>query len=793
MLKNYITIAWRNLMRNKVFSFINLTGLSIGLACCLLIVLFAKDELSFDRFHKDIDQLYQLTCRVVENNGKESLFGIASHIQGPTFAREIPEIEKAVRVSEVNFIVRKGEETFEEKVSFADPDFFEVFSFPLMIGDPEQVLEDTHSMVLSEEMANKYFGETDPVGETLDLMTGTEFESFVVTGVAKRAPENSSIKFNILLSFKYNDARQPDNHWLNLNFPTYLVLNKNADIPAVVTKMARSFKANASQQIEEEKKRGLDAQFQYGLEPFQQVHLNKAIMYRPEPSDPIYAYILSGIALFLLLIACINFINLTVAKSLKRGKEIGIRKVVGGERRQLILQFLGESFILCLISFSLALILANLALPIFNDLSNKRLEIGYLFDYKLVISFAVLFLLTVLAAGFYPALVLSGFDPVKTLYNRMTYSGRNYLAKGLIIFQFCLTTLMLITTLFINNQFHYLTHEDLGYDDKNLMVLNLPYNTGNSLAKTIQNEIMVFPGVNGIGTRQEGFWGTNSRANGFDIPVNFDHIDSDYLPTMKIRLAEGRNFSPELPGDSVSSVLVNQAFVKAAGWKGSAIGKTIDFFNGQDANFTIVGVVKNYHFGSLKQEISPQVFTMQPGLPFSSLMIKISPERRVETIAAIQELYQSKLPYHPFKYDFLEDLNKIQYQQEARWKQIVGIGALLMIFISSIGLFGLTLLSIQQKTKEIGIRKILGASIFQIARMLTRNFLGLIFISFAIAIPVAWYVTETWLENFAYRIDITWEVFVLSAGCILLIALATISYQTFRAANLDPAKNLRVE
>ncbi len=793
MIKNYSTIAWRNLMRNKVFSLINIAGLSIGLACCLLIVLFAKDELSFDRFHKDIDNLYQLTCRVVENNGKESLFGIASDIQGPTFAREIPEIQKAVRVSDFNLIVKQGQETFEEKVTFADPDFFEVFSFSLLRGESNKVLDDIHSLVLTEEMAKKYFGETDPIGKTLELMADTTFESFVVTGVAQRAPENSSIKFNLLLSFKYRDAHDPDNQWLNLSYPTYLVLNRNADIPAVVAKMARSFEANAGQQIKEEKEHGLDTQFHYGLEPLQQVHLNKEIMYRPEPSDPVYSYLLSGIALFLLLIACINFVNLTVSKSLKRGKEIGIRKVVGGERRQLILQFLGESFILCLISFSLAFILANLALPIFNELSNKRLEIGYLFDYKLVISLALLFILTVLAAGFYPALVLSRFDPVKTLYNRMTYSGRNYLAKGLIIFQFCLTTFMLITTLFVNNQFHFLTHEDLGYNDKNLMVLDLPYNSGISLTNTVYDEIKALTGVQAIGRRQVGFWGTNSKANGFDIPVSYDHIDTAYLPTMEIELMEGRNFSQEFPADSLSSVLVNQAYVEAAGWKGTALGKTIDFFNGQVANLIIVGVVKDYHFGSLKQKISPQIFTMLPGIPFNSLLIRIPPERRSETIAAIQKVHHSILPFHPFKYDFLTDLNTMSYQQEARWKQIVGFGALLMIFISSIGMFGLTLLSIQQKTREIGVRKILGASIFQIAQMLTRNFLGLILIAFAIAIPFAWYATDAWLENFAYRIEITWEVFVLSLGCILVIALATISYQTFRAANLDPAKNLKVE
>lgn len=780
-------------MGNRVFSIINVSGLSIGLACCLLILLYAKDEVSYDRFHADNENLYQLTCKVIEKNGKEDTYGIAGTIQGPTFAREIPEINAYVRVKENNSIVKKDGETFYENITWVDENFFRVFSFPLVKGSPESVLNDMRSVVLTEEMAQKYFGDVDPIGKSLELEIKNGFEPFVVTGVAKKAPQNSSIKFQILLSFNYQEAKYPDTQWLNMNYPTYMVLNPNANIDAIKFKMAKTYGHHAGNELTEARKYGFDAQFVYGLEPLADMHLNTEIEYIPEASDPMYSYILSGIALFILLIACINFINLTVAKSLKRGKEIGIRKVVGGGRKQLIIQFMGESFVLCLIAFCLAFVFTQTALPFFNDLSNKQLELSYLMDYKLITSFVVLFCLTVFAAGFYPSLVLSGFDPVRALSSRFTYSNKNYLSKGLIVLQFSLTTFMLIITMFIYGQFEFLTNEDLGYNDKDLLTINVGQDQNFSLLKTFKDQLSQIPGVEQVAMRQNGNWGTNSRANGYDIVVEFDHIDENYLPTMGIDLVEGRNFSHAFPADSTNSILVNEAYVKETGWKGSGLDKTVDFFNGQETKLNVIGVVKDYHFGSLKQKISPQIFTMQPGMGYGKFLIRISPENKSRTVAAIGEVYKSLLPYRPYKYDFMEDLNFQNYEKEAKWKQIIAFGAVLMIFISCIGLFGLTLLSVQQRTKEIGVRKILGANILQISNLLSKNFIGLVIISFMVAIPFAWYATSKWLENFAYKIEITWDVFAISAIFTLGIALVTISYQTFRAASLDPVKSLRTE
>ncbi|MEH6680560.1 MAG: ABC transporter permease [Sediminicola sp.] len=793
MIKNYLKIAWRNLISNKVFSIINISGLGIGLACCLLILLYAKDEVSYDRFHANTKDLYQLTCKVIEDTGKENTYGIAGTVQGPTFAREIPEIKEYVRVKENNSVLKMGGETFYENITWVDDNFFKVFSFSLLKGNRETALRDIRSVVLTEGIAQKYFGDTDPMGKSLELEINNKFESFIVTGIAEKAPQNSSIKFQMLLSFNYQEVNNPDDQWLNMNYPTYFLLNPGANIDDIRSKMAKAYGTHASKELVEARQHGFNAQFVYGLEPFVTMHLNTGIDYVPEVSDPIYAYILSGIALFILLIACINFVNLTVARSLKRGKEIGIRKVVGGARKQLILQFMGESFVLCLIAYGLAFLLAQLSLPFFNDVSNKQLELSYLMDYKLIVAFVILFCVTVFTAGFYPALVLSGFDPIRALHSRFAYSNKNYLSKGLIVLQFSMTTFMLITTVFIYDQFEYLTNEDLGYDDGDLLVLHVGQDQNSRLMRVFKERFSQIPGVEKVAMRQNGFWGTNSRANGFDIPVAFDHIDGSYLSTMGIDLVEGRNFSLDFPADSTNSILVNEAYVKEAGWHGSVLDKTIDFFNGQETKLNVIGVVKDYHFGSLKEKISPQIFTMQPGMGYGRFLIRISPENRSQTVADIGEVYRSLVPYRPYKYDFMEDLNLQNYEKEAKWKQIVGFGAILMIFISCIGLLGLTLLSVQQRTKEIGVRKILGANILQISNLLTKNFMGLVLISFCVAVPFAWYATSRWLENFAYKIEMTWEVFALSAVFTLGVAFMTISYQTFRAASVNPAKSLGTE
>lgn len=500
MFSNYFKIAFRNLWRSKAFSLINIAGLSIGLACCMLIFLYTKDEVSFDRFHEKKSQLFRTTIRVINKQGEEMKMGGSGMVEGPAFKREIPEVEDFVRVQQERFLVKKGNETFNQEAWYVDENFFTVFSFPLIAGDPKKVLSELNSMVLSDETAEKYFGTADAVGKTLALEINGKFEPFVVSGVAKRAPQNSTLKFTILLPFKYNEKLHPDDQWMSIFMNSFLVLNPKANPQVVATKMNRVFATNAKNQLEEARQKGFDGKWIWGLQPFLQIHLStdyRADNGLSDASNPIYSYILTGIALFILLIACINFVNLTVAQSLKRGKEIGIRKVVGGQRSQLIRQFLGESFILCFLAFMLAVMLTELALPVFNELANKRLAMSYLFDFQLVAGFIGLFLLTGFAAGFYPALVLSGFNPVQTLYNRTRFASRNYLAKSLVVVQFALATFLIISTLFIYAQFDYLTHKQLGYNDKNVAVVELGVsdNKLTEVSEVFENELSKESGV----------------------------------------------------------------------------------------------------------------------------------------------------------------------------------------------------------------------------------------------------------------------------------------------------------
>ncbi len=792
MLKSYCLIAWRNIMRNKALSFINIAGLSIGLACCMLISLYTKDELSFDRFHAKKNQLYRLTCRIIEKDGRQQKFGIAHMIEGPSFKAAIPEIKEFTRVSEEDFFVKRGAEIFNEKAIWADDNFFSVFSFPLVSGNAKNVLSDLHSLVITDEMAIKYFGTTDAIGKTLEFNINNAFEPFTVTGVAKKTPQNSTIKFGLVLPFKYYEQKDYSDGWLWLSYPTFFVMDAKVNQRQVAAKMQQVFETKAKDQIAEEAKHGGAGKFYWGVQPFLQMHLDTETKETMNVSDPVYSYILGGIAIFILLIACINFINLTVGQSLKRSKEIGIRKVIGGQRGQLIRQFLGESFMLCAIAFILAVVLAQIALPVFNSLSNKQLSLSYLLDVKLVLSFIGLFLLTAFAAGFYPALVLSGFDPVRTLYNRTRFTGKNYLSKSLVVVQFALATFLIITTLFVYSQFDYLTHQDLGYNDKQLLELNVGQGRNQLLMNRFKEAFTKVPGIVAVAPRMAGEWETNTRANGKEFPVRYEHIDEDYLPTLGVPIVAGRNFSKDFAADSTQSVLVNEAYVKATGWK-DAVGKNIDFLNGGPVQLQVVGVVKDYHYASLKEKISPQLFSTSPKLPFGKFMIRINPASLPKTLAAIEKIYRELAPNRPFQYDFKDDLNYKKYEAEERWKQIITLSAILTIFISCIGLFGLTTLSVQKRTKEIGVRKVLGANVLQISALVSKNFVLLVLLAFLVAIPAAWFAVGKWLQNFAYRIEMHWWVFAAAAVTTVIIALITVSFQSIRAALSNPVKSLRTE
>lgn len=798
MIKNYFVLSWRNLLRNKVFSFINITGLSLGLACCMIIILYSKDELSFDRFHANSNHIYRITNSTIEPNGKvQNTSGITGMLPGPVFQSEIPEIKEFLRLQGDLLSVKVGAKIFEQEVTYVDDNFFSFFSFPLKEGNINTALKDLYSVVLNEELAKKFFGTSSAIGKIIELPTGEDgaFQNFTVNGIVPKSPQNSSIKVNILLPINLNfrDGKA-DNQWISFYLNTFVNLYPDADIEKVEAKFKVVYESKAEDQIKEAKdKYNINETFRYGLQPLLDLHLSTDFSVANglvDGSNPIYTKILGAIALFMLVIACINFVNLTVARSLKRAKEIGIRKVIGGERKQLIYQFLGESFVVTFLSFVLAVLLVILFLPFFNMLSNKELSFSYLLDVKLILGYISLFFFTALLAGFYPALVLSNFNPVQTLNNRIPLLGKNYLAKILVVFQFTLTTILIIGTVIIYLQYNYLKNFKLGYNDSNLVVVNINQVKFNNL-EVLRSELMKNSNVEAMTPRQSGNWLTVAKVNDEEIEFEIYIVDSTFVTVLEIPIVSGRNFSSAYPSDNVNSVLVNEAFMKKAGWN-DLNNRQVDFFY-DSIKYNVIGVIKDYHYQSLMQDVKPQLFCMNPKYNYGQLLIRIKPEQTASTIKHIEKVVKTQQPFKPFIYDFKDELNLKQYASDAKWKKIISSAAILTIFISCIGLFGLTTLSAEKRIKEIGIRKVLGASVVSIVSTLANSFLKLILISTFLSFPIAWWLVHKWIQNYPYRIDINIWIFILAGTFVLFVSMLTIGMQAIKSALANPIKSLRTE
>lgn len=796
MLRNYIKIALRNIRKNKVLSFINIAGLSIGLACCILIILYIKDELSFDGFHLKKENICQLTCVRTEQDGSRQKFAIAALVQGPAFKQQIPEIQDFTRVNPKDIVIKRNNDIFSEQVTWVDKSFFNIFSFPLLLGNASSVLTDHHSMVLSETAAIKYFGTTQIAGKTLRLEINGKFEPFTVTGVAKDAPKNSSIQFNILLPFSYFETVSPDNGWMWVSFPTYFLISPGANLQGVARKMDQVYQTRAKDEIDLNNLAGYGNHFNWGLQPITAMHLNTEYAGTPMGSNPVYSYILGGVAVFILLVACINFVNLTVAQSIKRGKEIGIRKVMGSKRSRLAIQFVGESVVTCLIAAVFAVGLAVIALPVFNVLANKQLDFASLLDWRLITMFIMLPVFTGSLAGFYPAMVLSGFNPLTALNGKANAIGKNYLAKSLVVIQFALATFFIISTLFIYAQFNLLTQTSVGYADNNLVDFTVSQGIrSRQVMDLYRTEFSKLPGVTGASYTNVGHFGGKTRIGTKEFTATYEHIAEDYLPVLGVNIIAGRNFSTAFPSDSTLSVLVNETLAKQSGIT-TIVGKTIDYMNiptWGSRRVTIVGVVKDYHNESLKEKIQPIVFTQEPALPLGKMIVRIQGAHTAATLLSMEKTYHQLYPDHPFQYQFRDEENRAAYEAENRWKQVITFAAAITIFISAIGLLGLALLSAQKREKEVGIRKVLGASVTMLATMLVKDFVALVLLAFAIAIPVGWLVMHHWLQNFAYQIELSWWRFALAGTLSLVIATLAVGSQALNAARSNPVKSLRNE
>ena len=797
MLLNYLKSALRNMLRSKVISIINIAGLSIGLAVCMLIMLYIMDEVSFDRFHANKDQIFRITAKM--SSEKETrLIANTNQIVGPSFAEEIPEVQAFVRMQSNPFIVRHNGEVTEQEATFVDENFFSVFSFPLISGDPAKVLSDLNSMILSEKTAIKYFGTTDVLGKTLELQIKNKFEPFIISGVAKNPPQNSTIQFSILLPFKYNLKLYTDNTWIGFYMATFVVLNQNSDFKAIEPKLDKVFLSKAAVELGEMKEKyNFREEIHFGLEPILKIHLDtidtKSHNGLAGSSNPLYSYILSAIALFILIIACINFINLNVTHSLKRGKEIGLRKVNGGNRIQIMWQFFGESLVLCFIAFTIAMLIVPTALPFFNKMSDKNLSFSYLLNTNLITGYVLLFIMTGLIAGFYPAVILSGFNPIQTLYNRHRLTGRSWLAKSLVIIQFAMATILIIIVVGIFAQFRFLTNVDLGYDDKNIIIVHMGREDHEAVADLMKQEFLKEPSIEMIATKDFGQNYTkvkiNNNQNELEVAINW--MDENFLPALRIPVVKGRNFSKDFSVDGLQSVIINETFAREAGWDQQSginpIGQVIDYFERE--KFRVVGMVKDYHFASLKEKITPLLLKKGSG----DLWIRTKPGQTAQALKTIRETFLKLIPNRPFEYDLLNSVNMKNYESEAKWKQIILVGALLSIFISCMGLFGLAIFTTELRTKEIGIRKINGATIIEVITILNSNMLKLVAIAFLISAPVGWYAMHRWLQTFAYKTELYWWIFLLAGMLTLGIALITVSWQSWRAASKNPIEALRYE
>jgi putative ABC transport system permease protein len=796
MIRNYFKIAWRNIIRNKVFSSINILGLSLGLAVVMLITLYVKDELSYDRFHAQGPQIFRVVNNWYNPDGsKRGTDSNTGNPQGPMFQANVPGINDYVRVKGEYRDVRQKNQVNGYEMLSADPSFFSIFSFPLVYGNAKTALKEPRSIVISEEKAIQFFGKKNALNKTIEIKEGDEFQTFTVTGITKKSPQNSSIKFDMLMPYVMS-SKQEQGNWFNHFLNTFVVLNQNSKKEEVEAKIADYYKKETALALKEmQETYGDVGKTEYILQPLREMHLSTSYVAQnglKDNSNPMLSYLLSGIAIFLLIIACINFINLTISQSLKRAKEIGLRKVVGGDKKQLIYQFLGESYLIGFLAFLLAILLVNIFLPTFNDLGNKALSFNYLFDAKLVGIYVLTFVLTSTLAGFYPALVLSGLSPVASLYNRAKLSGKSYLQKSLVVVQFGLAGFLIVLSLTVYNQFHFLINKDLGYDDTDIIEVDFGQNLGKEKISIFKELLLQNANIISVAPKNGGGWSTSAKVNG-DTEMSFanETIDEEYLPMLKLKLTEGRNFSKDFPTDAGTAVLVNESFVKKAGWK-EPIGQLVDFWYLENEKYTVVGVLKDYHYQNLSQEIGPQLFTMKPN-GFGLANIKIASKSESESLAHIETTFKSLFPGISYAYRFKNLENIKAYEKEAKWQQITFISTLLTIFISCIGLFGLALLSAERRNKEVGIRKAIGASVASIVKLLTKDFLKLTLISLIISLPLAYLAGKEFLQNYPYHEEMQPWIFVVSAISAISVALLTVSYQAVKTALINPVESLKSE
>jgi len=810
MIKNYLKIAIRNLWKNKTFSFINIAGLATGLGCFLLIALYVLDELSFDKYNANADRIYRINSDI-RFGGADLHMPVTSDMMGQILKKDYPQVEQYTRLYTFNGdkLVKKGNEYInEEHVAHADSTFFDVFTLPAIEGDTRTALNEPNTVVLTETVAKKYFNSVHVLGKNIEVKDEKN-PLYKITAVIKDIPENSHFHFDFLFSMK-----NVEYNWGQLtshNFYTYIRLKKGTDpkafeknfdqyIDKYVLPEAKQFMNINS--MEEFKKAGNS--LVYSLMPLTDIHLHSNRSFELSPSGNIqYVYIFSAVALFILMIACINFMNLTTARSANRAREVGIRKVLGTEKGQLVKQFLFESTVMVIMALLIAIPVVWLVLPLFNDMSAKSMTAGSLFSpYILPLLIALPFVVG-LMAGSYPAFFLSAFRPIEVLKGKLNLGAKSGILRSvLVVFQFMMSIVFIIGTIVVYRQLHYIQTRNLGFNKDQVLIVNGVGALNNNMVP-FKNDVLQLPGVSS-GTlsgylpvtdsyRSDNTWSTEAvmtTKTGFDMQ-NWV-IDYDYIRTMGMQIIKGRNFSRDFGGDS-SAIIINETTAKIIGYKdpiGKQLFRAVDQ-QGHVGAFTIIGVVKNFNFETLHHDVGPLSFELGTGGGLASF--KVGTANVNQLIAQVQSKWKSLASGLPFRYRFLDESFDEMYRSEQRVGKIALVFSVLAIFIACLGLFGLATFIAEQRTKEIGIRKVLGASVQGIVQMLSKDFMKLVAISFVIAAPLAWYFMNKWLQDFAYRVSISWWIFVAAGLAALLIALLTVSFQAIRAAISNPVKSLRTE
>ncbi len=810
MWNNYIKIAWRNFRNGRLYSLINVLGLSIGAAVCLLILVYVTNEWSYDRFHAKAGRTYRMWQK--EHYRGEVFFNTVTPIlMGPELKDHFPEVEQMTRFVSLNNLIRRGNILDQEQVQFVDPEFLKVFDFRLIRGNRTTVLKEPDGVVLTEAMALKYFSDPAPVGQTLSLQVGSVWKDFKVTGILEKTPGNSSLQYNILAPFevyKSQVSERAQHCWTCVFVETYAVLRDGTDGVAMQVKAAPFF----DKQVSEDYKPG---EYEVGFQALPDIHLDKAMPAGIAPvADARYPYILSAVALLILLLAAINFVTLAVGRSLTRAREVGVRKATGATRRQLMAQFWVEAVLTAVLSVGIGVALAKATLPWFNDLTGLSLVLPLRpSTLGMALSLA---LVTGLIAGLYPAIILSGFSPVNTLRGLISGVGqkKHTVLRSLIGVQFLLSVLFIISTLVMQQQIHYLQHKNLGFRREGTLIVPFSsqkgmveaINDSRKMARLLEAELKTNPSVKAVATSNHTFgavgWSnvgyTDQRTQKYRT-FFLNGVDENFIPAMGIELREGQNFTPD-QGDAGKSVIVNEQFAAAFGLA-HAVGT---YLPEPFQAYRIIGVAKDFHFASLHEKIQPLMLAFDPvGIvrlasdqssvdsPTPKCMFKISGGNIPATVAAVQQAWKSLMPEQAFQVSFMEDdLNKL-YRSEMQLSSLVRIGTWLAILIACLGLLGMSTLTIARRTKEIGIRKVLGASSESIVGLLTGEFIGLAATGLLLAIPIAWWAMTHWLEAFAYRIDLGWRVFAVAGFLALLVAFLTLSIQSIRAALADPARSLR--